>query len=85
MDADEACKDGERAAHDKTIWTEEVKARVETRQGVLDQYKAFMKDEFDEDVEVPDDEGEPTATRVIEAGGKRRRSFGFSDSARKKK
>ena len=85
MDMDEACKTNERATHDKTIWTGGVKARVETRTNVLDQYKAFMMEVYEEEIEVPQDEGEPTVTQVTETGGKRRRSFGFSDSARKKK
>ena len=84
MDADEACKDGERASHDKTIWTQRKKARIENRPSALNQYKAFAKDVFGKDFKLPEDEGEPTATRVVETAGKRRRSFGFSESSRKK-
>ena len=85
LDDDEECKTNERSSHDTTIWIAGEKTRVETRQGVLNQYKAFMMEVYGKEVKVPDDEGAPVPTRVIETNGKRRRSFDFGASPRKKK
>ena len=90
MDKDEEIRKQDRKAYDKFIWIKGERARVESRQTVINQYVAWVKEYKKEDLVVPVDEGEPESESTsvqTDKDGKRRRSFNVGKaggSARKR-
>ena len=76
----------ERKAHDTFIHVGGEKARVESREEVIQAYTGFAKDFFDIDLAIPEDEGEPSSTTSTEGeDGVTYRSFNFPNSSTKKR